>query len=219
MRIIKITVLENDREVTVDVTRAIGIPTGGTTAQVLKKSSDTNYDVEWADEGGGIIPPGDIFHGGFVDYNDLATATTPIPFIADTEITLTNDGLGAFTNKTYLPTGVTDIWNTTTNKFDFTQLKLGDMIDIRVDLNITTASNNQTITVNMHLAEGASEYTIPFTSQYEYKTAGTRQVVTYNGIYMGDNNTLNNPAELHLLSDKTGSVVVNGWFCKIIRKG
>lgn len=30
-----------------------GVPAGGTTGQVLKKRSGTNYDTEWADESGG----------------------------------------------------------------------------------------------------------------------------------------------------------------------
>lgn len=33
------------------------LPTGGTTGQVLKKSSGTDYDVEWADESGGGSSP------------------------------------------------------------------------------------------------------------------------------------------------------------------
>lgn len=31
----------------------VGVPSGGTTGQVLKKASNTNYDTEWADESGG----------------------------------------------------------------------------------------------------------------------------------------------------------------------
>ena len=31
----------------------IGVPAGGTTGQVLAKASDTNYDTEWVDAGGG----------------------------------------------------------------------------------------------------------------------------------------------------------------------
>jgi hypothetical protein len=31
----------------------IGVPTGGTTGQVLAKSSDTDYDTEWVNDGGG----------------------------------------------------------------------------------------------------------------------------------------------------------------------
>lgn len=36
-----------------DGTDGVGVPDGGTTGQVLKKKSDTDYDTEWADESGG----------------------------------------------------------------------------------------------------------------------------------------------------------------------
>ena len=39
-----------------------GVPAGGTTGQVLKKKSNTDYDTEWANESGG---------GGTSDYTDL----------------------------------------------------------------------------------------------------------------------------------------------------
>lgn len=36
----------------------VGVPTGGTTGQVLKKNSNADYDTEWADEeGGGAVTP------------------------------------------------------------------------------------------------------------------------------------------------------------------
>lgn len=31
----------------------LGLPTGGTTGQVLAKASNTDYDTEWADQTGG----------------------------------------------------------------------------------------------------------------------------------------------------------------------
>lgn len=36
-----------------DGTDGVGVPEGGTTGQVLKKKSNTDYDTEWADESGG----------------------------------------------------------------------------------------------------------------------------------------------------------------------
>ena len=36
-----------------DGTDGVGVPDGGTTGQVLKKKSNTDYDTEWADESGG----------------------------------------------------------------------------------------------------------------------------------------------------------------------
>lgn len=41
-----------------------GIPAGGTTGQVLKKHSNEDYDVEWADESGGGGSGGDLPTGG-----------------------------------------------------------------------------------------------------------------------------------------------------------
>ena len=67
--------------------------------------------------------------GGFMDYNDNSTSTTPITLVADTWTTITNDGLGAFTNKTYKPYGnVTELMNTSTGAIDPTGLDLGDTI-------------------------------------------------------------------------------------------
>lgn len=36
-----------------DGTDGIGVPSGGSAGQVLKKASNEDYDTEWADEGGG----------------------------------------------------------------------------------------------------------------------------------------------------------------------
>ena len=40
-------------------------------------------------------------------------------------------------------------------------------------------------------------------------------------VYMGDTNTLNNPAKLYMESDTgtTNSVVVNGWFVEVMSRG
>ena len=38
--------------------------------------------------------------GGFIDYNDTSTGTTPVALVADTWTTIPNDGLGAFSNST-----------------------------------------------------------------------------------------------------------------------
>lgn len=171
----------------------------------------------FSNAGGSAIPTSDIFHGGFVDYNDLGTTATPITFTAVGHVVLTNDKAGAFTNEVYLPDGITSIFSN--NKFDFSELKLGDMIDIRIDISVNTDSPNQEVKVDLALAVGtAGEYLIPFEDIFE-KSAGFHPINRFNGVYMGDLNTLNNPGEFRLSSDSSGNVVVNGWYCKIIRKG
>ena len=50
----------------------VGVPTGGTTGQVLKKASNTNYDTEWADESGGI----DSTTGGDTNFSTVSNIVT-----------------------------------------------------------------------------------------------------------------------------------------------
>lgn len=174
------------------------------------------------DNGEGLpptVPAAQVFHGGFVDYNDLATATTPIAVLGNgSDFQITNDTLGPFTNTAYLPDGVTSIWNSVTNQFDFSQLALGDMIDIRLELIPDIAGQNSEIEVDLQLGIGGNPYSIAF-SRSSFKTSGVKGIDRFNGIYMGDSNTLNNPAQLVVRSDTALNLQVAGWYCKIIRRG
>lgn len=156
---------------------------------------------------------------GFVDYNDGATATTPISVPSnDTYVDITNDGTGQFTLKTYLPVGITDVWDTITNRFDWSQLSLGDMVDIRLDIQVTTTTPTQNVQIVLEMATGgAFPYEIPFVFN-SYKTAGTYNINRYNGIYIGNTDTLNGGGRFRIKSDAAATVVVNGFYCKIAAK-
>lgn len=155
---------------------------------------------------------------GYFDYNDLATQSTPLSLVANVYKKLTNDTLGPNTNRLYPPAGVTDVWTGgATNQFTWAQLRRHDLIDLRVDLSFTSTMANQTCEVAMDLAIGSGgPYSLTF--QYnEFKSAGTYPIVLSTGIYMGDLNTLNFPAEFKVRSDATGTLKVNGWYCKVIK--
>ena len=152
---------------------------------------------------------------GFFDYNHGSGTQNYVTG----DLVLINDATGVNTNKVYAPEGVTDVWNSTTNKFDFTDLSLGDTVDIRLDLNFTPSSPNQTVNVFLKLAVGTpGEYTIPFIVDNQIKTAINTRLVRFNGIYMGDSNTRDNPAEFIISSDDPGTVQVNGWYVRIFKK-
>ena len=172
-----------------------------------------------ATTGGGVVPA-DNFSGGFFDYNDLGTTATPIAVTGGAGFTdLTNDGLGAFTNKLFPPVGVSDVWNSGAGLFDFTDLSLGDMIDIRLDVDVITSSTNTEFAIALMLGVNGSPYNVNWFNATNFKTAATNKVVTFNGVYMGDLNTLNNGAKFVIAADKNCTVVVNGWYCKIISRG
>lgn len=159
---------------------------------------------------------GDGSKVGFIDYNDSGTSI-PVT-VAGSPVSITNDSAGAFTNKTYAPLGVSDVWNSSTNLFDWSDLKLGDMIDIRLEFILTTTSVNTEIEVDLHLGTGGGAYVIPFIIEQNYKNTGTRTVSRFNSIYMGDTNTLNNGGQFKISTDKDCSIVVSGWYCKITRR-
>lgn len=174
-------------------------------------------EILTATTGGGSVPA-DNFSGGFFDYNDLATATTPISHTGGATTPLTNDEAGAFTNKLYSPLGVADVWDAVNDEFDWSELKLGDMVDIRLDIVVTTSSANQEITVELELGQGGGSYRIPFIQLF-YKTSGVKKVGAFIGLYMGDTNTLNNKGQFIFTSANNADIKVNGWFCKIIKRG
>jgi len=153
---------------------------------------------------------------GFFDYNDSGSSISVTA--AGSPVSMTNDAAGAFTNKLFPPIGVTDVWDSSTNMFDWSELKLGDMVDIRLEFLLTTLSVNTSISVELFLGTGAGSYSIPFISSRDYKNVATRTVSRYNGIYMGDLNTLDNGGQFKITTDKDCSIVVNGWYCKVIKR-
>ena len=155
---------------------------------------------------------------GFVDYNDLNTATTAITHNGSEGYKkLTNDTLGDYTQTAYLPIGMTTLWDSVNNQLDFTELTLGTTVDIRVDILITTTANNQDVNLKFRLAIGGFPYDLAF-HHMSPKAAGTYSIVRYIGIYMGDSNTLDNPAEIMIDTDASATIVVNGWYCKIVKR-
>ena len=150
---------------------------------------------------------------GFLVYNDSGT---PIVHTGGVDTVLTNDELGAQTLKTFAPNGVTDIWNASSGLFDFSELSNGDMVDIRLNIEVVTSSANQEIEIDMELGIGGFSYLIPF-SHDVYKTTGTKIEGGYEGIYMGDDNTRLNGARFVFKSTDDATITVSGWYCKIIK--
>lgn len=159
----------------------------------------------------------DAIRGGFYDYNDSGSATVNVP-TGLVNVDITNDAAGAFTNRNFPVIGISDVWNETTNRFDWSQLKAGDMVDIRLELFVTTTSPNQLVIVDLQLAEGGFDYPISFANNV-YKNAGVQTINRFNSIYMGDANTLDNPAKFVIRSDAAATVTVSGWYCRVLKRG
>ena len=162
----------------------------------------------------------DGFSGGWADYADVATTGTPIAVSAVPAV-LTNDGLGVDTKTAYLPiggNGITQLWNTSSNGFDFSDLNVGDMVDIRMDISVIIASTNTVVDVNLVMGSGGS-VVVPFISDQNYKATGTFEVIRYMGIYIGSEDVRDTLAQLKIEADKACTCTVHGWYFKAIRRG
>lgn len=119
----------------------------------------------------------------------------------------------------YLPLGVTSIWNSATSQFDFSQLDVGDMVDIRVDGSMTNSGFNESFNLNLVAAIGsAGEYTLPFASGNRL-FSGTAAVSRYNGVFIGSEEMRDNPAELRILTTDDASGFLIDIYVKILRLG
>ena len=149
------------------------------------------------------------------DANDSGTTTTPITHGAGSTTTfLTNDGAGSSTNS-YNPNSKAALWDTLTNKFNFTSLKIGDTVEFRIDIKISPAAA-QEINLVMDIGEGnAGAYSLNVNHTY-FKTASTGdQITAMFRVYMGDEVTRLNPARFRLTSIAATTIIVNGWFYQI----
>jgi len=144
---------------------------------------------------------------GYIDY---AHAGSSQSYTAG-DLKLLNDGLGPTSQNTYAPANVTILWNSTTNRFDFSQLALGDIVFLRYDLKVTTTSPNQIVKLKMNFAIGnASAYT-QVIYENEYKTAELHEITQVFMFYIGRDYVQNNPAELIFSSDAAATILINGF--------
>lgn len=162
-----------------------------------------------------------IVQNGFGDYNDTATTITPINLVGNTWTTVTNNGNGAFTNLLYLPTRATRLMDTSTGRFLFDELDLGDQVFIRNDIVVNPLTNNSLLEARYVLGTGPDEYVL--TSLVARLDAGSGVDYRFNlgpdFIYIGDTNTRDNPVTLQIRLSTEGTLVNNGSAIGVTKRG
>lgn len=154
---------------------------------------------------------------GYADYNDSLTAGSPIAVGASTWTKLTNNTLGANTRTSALPLGVTSVWNAVSNQLDFTQLPVDTMVDLRADVQLTTTGANQQVRTRLSMQIGGANPFVLGGPTNLFKSAGTYDYTFSIPFYIGSDDTRTNPGEIQIWSDSALSVVVRGWYIRIIK--
>lgn len=187
------------------VTNKFIIPDGAVSQNIQKMTSSS-------------LGPAQLWDFGIFDYRDTLTATTPVALTGGSPAILTNNSsTGTF--KSLPDTAVTDLWISATDKFDFSELNIGDMVEIRLDCDVTTTQVNQDYSIDLELAQATVPYTLPIIQSENVKTVGSHSVVRWMGFYMKDLNTINGGAQFIINSASNLTVRVYGWYIKLTKKG
>lgn len=199
-------------------------------SETIRHVSSVTFEIMWSElHGSGralVNAPSQGQTGGiaaaqgFIDYNDASTSASPLPITASTWTAIPNDGLGAYTNKTYSPDGVSEFMDTSSGKIDPRALSLGDIILIRNDFSVTPSTNNASIKFRYTLGSGGGAYTLEKRLGRLDEGSGVpyRFSLSTDKIYMGDTNTRNSLIGMELFLSTAGTLVNAGSVISLVKR-
>ena len=146
---------------------------------------------------------------GTIIIEDNATQLAALAYVAPTAINLPNDGFGAGTSSAYSPVNKEIIYDFGNQEFDFSLFDLGDIVTLRVDIDIATSVADQIVNLNLALAEGSpSAKAINVESKY-YQNASANTLTKEVTFVLDSQDMLDNPGHIQFQSDDDVSIVVN----------
>jgi len=154
---------------------------------------------------------------GYAVYEDSKVTTTTLA--AGVFTVIPNDALGTNTTNTYLPLGVTNLWNAGTSSFDFSELAVGDAVEMRIIVQPTTTSNNTEIELDLFLGSGGAQYKVPFITTQNFQFAGLFEATRYTSFPIRDEDTRTSPAQFKAIADKNCTLQTDDFFVKVTRNG
>ena len=154
---------------------------------------------------------------GYAVYEDSRVTTTTLA--ADVLTIIPNDALGTNTTNAYLPLGVTNLWNAGTSSFDFSELAVGDAVEMRIIVQPTTTSNNTEIELDLFLGSGGAQYKVPFITTQNFQFAGLFEATRYTSFPIRDEDTRTSPAQFKAIADKNCTLQTDDFFVKVTRNG
>lgn len=140
---------------------------------------------------------------------------------ANTYYDLINDSNGSDTlNFRALPS-VDNVWNPTTNRFDWSDLSVGDVVNLWANVEVITTTVSTTIDFIYEAAVGTgSPVVLSLASQKLFTSTGTYQITLPITSFITNASIRDNPARLRMRADETGtSVAVKSWLVNVIKPG
>jgi hypothetical protein len=155
---------------------------------------------------------------GYFDYEDFTTSVVPLSATSGVAKKLTNDTEGVNTSTDQNPYGVSFVWDFINNQFNFSELTIGDTIDVRIHIAVTTTTSNQKVQIKSLFGIGSASQFETVIYDNVFKSSGTHEISFVAPFYLGSLDIINSPAELYLTTDANATIRVYGWYVRILRK-
>ena len=215
-----VIVTESSEDITVNVSNAagadgVGVPTGGTTGQVLKKLSNTNYDTYWALDGGGV------------PYSGASGSVNLGPYdLTVNELTI-GKGLNGVANNTAL--GKRTLFHNTTGNYNtavgheaghnITTGQYNTAIGQSAMFTATTAGQNTAVGVNALLlaTSGGSNVAVGLDTLQHITTGSSNTAIGYNaGSHITGGSTPNTTATNSVFIGRDSKAAADGQTNQIV---
>ena len=148
---------------------------------------------------------------GWANYQDSTGAQ---PVLADTWTGLTNDGLGAGTNTSFLPRNVPSLFDSSTNKLDLSQSRIGDVVRIRLNLDLTPSVNNSCLHLRLWFPTEGWALTRRLARMDEGAGIAYPLVEDFR-FFVGSDAVITGGCQVEILTGAESSVLVNGFFIEL----
>jgi hypothetical protein len=146
---------------------------------------------------------------GTIVLADDATQTSAFVYANPAVANLPNDGAGPDSDTTYSLPGVTSFYDVLSNQFEFSAFNLGDILTLRLDLDIAPSVLEQEIDLLLSIGEGSVAAKTKLISRQYFKNAVSHNVTAEITFTLDDALLLANPGHVQIQSAANASVVVN----------
>jgi hypothetical protein len=124
---------------------------------------------------------------------------------------LTNDGASTDSDTSQAVLGREIFWNFTTNSFDFNSFNLGDVLTLRIDLEVATSIVNQEVDLRLRLADGSL---VEFTKVIDisrYPVIESNRIIKEITFIIDRPEIINNVGYIEFRSDANADITTNSF--------
>ena len=153
-----------------------------------------------------------FIQSGAIILADLATQTTPYNYSTSPAIVnIPNDGAGVTSDASKAPNNIGSFYDVGLQQLEFSEFKVGDVITLRIDLEVTNTQVDQDIEVLLSIAESTPSARVSSVLTKRLHAINSHRVTGEITFYIHHANVLSNPGHIQFQSADDAVIVVNSF--------